>query len=86
MTVFVEELLKEKLELTATVVLKIERAHHALGPKLTAKALPRSIVVKFSNSKMKEEILQMVWHKKGFLYKGKRVYVDHDYVPENLRK
>lgn len=86
MITFVEKLLKEKLELPHTDDLKIERAHRALGPKPPADAPPRSIVVKFSSSKTKEEILKQVWRKKGFLYKEKKVFVDHDYAPETLRK
>lgn len=86
MIVFVENLLKEKLELPPATDLKIDRAHRALGPKPPAESHPRSIVVKFSNSTIKEEILQQVWRKKGFLYKEKKIYVDHDYAPETLRK
>lgn len=86
MMVFVENLFKEKLELPRDAELGIERAHRALGPKPPPEAPPRSIVVKFSRNKIKEEILQQVWRKKGFLHKEKKVYVDHDYAPETLRK
>lgn len=83
---FVENLLKENLELPRTDDLKIERAHRALGPKPPPDAPLRSIVVKFSSSKTKEEILKQVWRKKGLSYQGKKVFVDHDYAPEILRK
>lgn len=86
MITFVENLLRDNLELPATDDLKIERAHCALGPKPPADAPPRSIVVKFSSSKTKEEILKLVWRKKGFLYQERRVFVDHDYAPETLKK
>ena len=86
MLIFVENMLKEKLELPPDAELNIQRAHRALGPKPPADSPLRSIVVKFSHSKTKEEILQQVWRKRGFLYKEKKVYVDHDYAPETLRK
>lgn len=69
---FVESLLRENLELPHTEDLRIERAHRALGPKPPLDAPPRSIVVKFSSSKTKEEILKQVWRKKGLLYQGKK--------------
>lgn len=86
MITFVENLLREKLELPPTLDLKIERAHRALGPKPPAGSPPKSIVAKFSSSKTKEEVLKLVWQKKGFLYKERRVFVDHDYAPETLKK
>lgn len=70
--VFVENLLKEKLELSHDNDLRIERVHRALGLNPPAESLPRSIVVKFARCKPKEEILQQVWRKKGGLYKKKR--------------
>lgn len=86
MIAFVENLLRVKLELPPTDDLKIERVHRTLGPKPPTDSPPRSIVVKFSSSKTKEEILKLVWRKKGFLYQERRVFVDHDYAPETLRK
>lgn len=86
MITFVEKLLKERLELPDTDDLTIERAHRALGSRPPADSPPRSIVVKFSSSKTKDEILKKVWQKKGFLYQERRVFVDHDYAPETLRK
>lgn len=82
MITFVENLLREKLPPTHD--LKIERAHRR--PKPPAESPPRSIVAKFSSSKTKEEILKLVWQKRGFLYKERRVFVDHDYAPETLKK
>ena len=68
MITFVENLLREKLELPPTHDLRIERVHRALGPKPPAESPLRSIVVKFSSSKTKEEIPKLVWRKKGFLF------------------
>lgn len=83
---FVENLLREKLELPATYSLNIERAHRALGPRPPADAPPRSIVAKFLSYKCKEDIIKKAWEKKGFHYEGQRVYVDHDYAPEVIKK
>lgn len=86
MIMFIENLLKENLELPHIDDLRIERAHRALGPKPPPDVPPRSIVVRFSSSKTKEEILKQVWLKKGLVHQGKKVFVDHDYAPEILRK
>lgn len=86
MMMFIENLLKENLELPHIDDLRIERAHRALGPKPQPDASPRSIVVRFPRSKTKEEILKQVWQKKGLVHQGKKVFVDHDYAPEILRK
>ncbi|KAI4827711.1 hypothetical protein KUCAC02_031084 [Chaenocephalus aceratus] len=82
---FVEELLVKGLELTPST-LQIERAHRALGPKPPAEASPRSLVVKFSSFKMKEDVIKKAWQKKGFYFKEKKVNVDHDYAPELQRR
>lgn len=85
--VFVEELLIKGLELQTTTILNIERAHRALTKKPPTEAPPRSIVVKFSSFKTKEEILQKkTWQRKGLNYEGKKMHMDHDYAPEVLRK
>lgn len=86
MIVFVENLLKEKLELPPTHDLKIERAHRELDPKPPAESPPRSIATKFSSSKTQDEILQQVRGKRISLYKEMRGFVDHDYAPETLKK
>ncbi|KAG1928318.1 hypothetical protein F2P79_023722 [Pimephales promelas] len=83
---FVEVLLREKLELPPEYQLNLERAHRALGPPPSEDAPPRSIVAKFSSYKCKEDIIKKAWEKKGFLFEGKRVYVDHDYAPEVMKK
>lgn len=85
-SVFVEDLLREKLELPPTYSLNVERAHRALGPRPPADALPRSIVAKFLSYRCKEDIIRKAWEKKGFLHDGQRVYVDHDYAPEVMKK
>lgn len=86
MVVYVELLLREGLELPATFELRVERAHRALMPRPPGEATPRSIVVKMSSYRMKEELLKMAWQKRGFQHLGKRVYLDHDYAPDVLKK
>uniref|UniRef100_A0A087X478 L1 transposable element RRM domain-containing protein n=1 Tax=Poecilia formosa TaxID=48698 RepID=A0A087X478_POEFO len=86
MTEFVEKLLREKLELWPSFPFQIERAHRALPPCPSPESPPRSIVVKFMSFRVKEEILKKAWQKKGFMYEGKKVFLDHDYAPEVLKK
>lgn len=83
---FIEGLLREKLEIPTTSELKIERAHRSLGTKPTPESPPRSVVVKFASFKTKEEVLRLAWRKKGFDYREKKVYIDHDYAPDVLKK
>lgn len=79
---FVETLLKENLDLPPSTDLRIERAHRALGPRPPHGAPLRSIVVKFASHRSKEDIVKTAWQKHGFVYKEKRVNIDHDYAPE----
>ncbi len=83
---FVEDLLMKSLELPATMTLNVERANCALAPRPPAEAPPRSLVVKVSSYRIKEEILRKAWQKKGFEFQGKRAYLDHDYAQELLKK
>ncbi|KAK1904479.1 LINE-1 retrotransposable element ORF1 protein [Dissostichus eleginoides] len=83
---FVEDLLTKSLELPSSTVLNIERAHRPLAPKPPNEAPPRSILVKISSYKMKEDVLKRAWQKKGFDFQGKRIQLDHDHAPEVLRK
>ncbi|ROK10409.1 hypothetical protein DPX16_23776 [Anabarilius grahami] len=85
-TAFVENMLREKLELEASLSLPIERAQRALTPRPSENAPPISIVVNFLSYRMKEEILRTAWRKKGFLWRVKRVNIDHDYAPDVIRK
>lgn len=83
---FVKTLLKENLDLPPSTDLHIEKAHRALGPRPPHDALPRSIVVKFASHRSKEDIVKTAWQKRGFVFKEKRVNIDHDYAPEVLKK
>lgn len=83
---FIEDLIKVKLNMPPSLNLAIERAHRSLGPKPPPNAWPRSIVVKFSSFKAKEEVLKLAWQMKGFTLNGNRVTVDHDYAPDVLKQ
>ncbi|KAI4817805.1 hypothetical protein KUCAC02_011181 [Chaenocephalus aceratus] len=86
MGTFVEDLLREGLDLPATFELRVERAHRALMPKPPGEVSPRSIVVKLSSYRTKEELLRLAWQKRGFQHLERRVNLDHDYAPDVLRK
>lgn len=79
MIVFVEKLLREKLNIPDSLELHIETAHRALAPKPTGGAKTRSIVVKFMQYRTKEEILRKPWEKKQINVNTQRIYFDHDY-------
>uniref|UniRef100_A0A3Q2U4D8 L1 transposable element RRM domain-containing protein n=1 Tax=Fundulus heteroclitus TaxID=8078 RepID=A0A3Q2U4D8_FUNHE len=83
---FIEKLLREKLELPPSLSIQIERAHRALVARPSPGTRARSIVVKFTSFRIKEEILKKAWEKRGFLYEGNKVFLDHDYAPEVLKK
>ncbi|KAJ4923439.1 hypothetical protein JOQ06_021438 [Pogonophryne albipinna] len=86
MGTFVEALLREGLDLAATFELRVERAHRTLMPNPPGEASPRSIVVKLSSYRTKEELLRLAWQKRGFQHLERRVNLDHDYAPDVLRK
>ncbi len=85
---FVVKFLKSEL---ANVIpegsdLKIQRCHRALGPRPPGDAPPRSIIINFQEFKTKEQVLSAAWKKKEVYYKDKRVYFDHDYPTEIVKK
>ncbi|GAA6235639.1 uncharacterized protein LOC106533463 [Lates japonicus] len=83
---FTETLLREKLELPPSLHLRIERAHRALASRPPPDSPPRSIVVRFMSFRNKEEIIKIAWQKRGFEYEGRKVFLDHDYAPDVLKK
>ncbi len=87
MTLFMEKLLQDELEIPPTTDLGIERAHRALAPKSSGNRedRPRSIIIKFHRYKIKEEILRKAWGKKVFLNE-RPIYFDQDYPPAILQK
>ncbi|KAJ0028895.1 hypothetical protein NQD34_003892 [Periophthalmus magnuspinnatus] len=83
---FMESLLKENLGFEPLRELNIERAHRARVARPPEDAPPRSIVVKLLSYRSKEAIITAAWQKRGFMYEGRRVIIDHDYAPEILRQ
>lgn len=82
---FIENFIKTELGNDLVHGLGIERAHHAMAPKLPQSAPPRSMVVRFLQFSVKEKILYAAW-KKELRVQNKRVYVDHDYATEVQNK
>lgn len=80
---FVEGLFKDILE--DNTDLGIERAHRALASKPPSGAPPRSIVVRFLKFSVKEKVLHATW-KKPVNFQGQRVFFDHDYAGEILKR
>lgn len=85
---FVEQLLRDTLELPLTMEIEIERAHRALAqrPSGNNDDKPRSIVIRFLRYKTKEEILRKTWEKKKVLLNERQIYFDQDYPPAVLQK
>lgn len=82
---FVSQLIKTHINLPEGVQLQIQRAHRALNPKPPATAAPRSIVVAFLQSRVKELVLQQAWRQK-VQFEGKRIFFDNDYASEIMEK
>lgn len=83
---FIEKLLKENLGISTSTDLKIERAHQAPVPQPPSDAHPRSILVRFLSFITKEDVIRLAWQKKGFLFRNKKISLDHDYAPGILNK
>ena len=89
MPVFVEKLLRSKLQLPETLELKIQRAHRSKPQRPPPDKAPRSIVVNFLEFTTKELVLKQAWEqsKKEKIQLGDNIlYFDHDYSPEVLKK
>uniref|UniRef100_A0A3B3ZC08 L1 transposable element RRM domain-containing protein n=1 Tax=Periophthalmus magnuspinnatus TaxID=409849 RepID=A0A3B3ZC08_9GOBI len=83
---FVEQLLRENLDLPTTKDLLIERAHRALAPRPPVDSQPRSIIIRFQSYRIKDEVLRAAWQRKGFTWKGSKINLDHDYAPDVLAR
>lgn len=82
---FLEKFIKSELQLP-DIDLKIQRCHRSLGPKPPPQAAPRSMVAYFLLYKTKDLVLSSAWKKKEIHINGKRVYFDHDYPAEVVKK
>ncbi|RXN31867.1 putative transposase element L1Md-A101/L1Md-A102/L1Md-A2 [Labeo rohita] len=61
---------------------KIDRAHRALLPKPSEGQRPRTIIARIHNDRDKDLILRLSREKFPLEYKGKRIYIFPDYIPE----
>lgn len=89
MPVFVEALLREKLQLPETLELKIQRAHRSKPLRPPPNKAPRSIIVNFLEFTTKELVLKLAWEqskKEKIQLNDKILYFDHDYSPEVMKK
>lgn len=88
MVAFIRKLLPEVLiDLPLTEEdIRIDRAHRALMLKPKEKDPPRSIVIKFSDYTVKEQILQQAWKQRTVKMGERQIYFDNDYSPELQRK
>lgn len=86
MTVFVEKVLTECLDLPQGTELGIERSHRAPGAVRNREGTPRSILICFARYNTKEEVLRKAWAKRTVLLNGQKIYFDQDYAPAILRK
>lgn len=84
---FVKGLLRETLKLPPEMDIKIERAHRSLGPKpKDSAAPPRSIIVRFLDAAVKDEIIRQAWSQKQVFFQDKRIFFDQDYSPDLQKK
>lgn len=81
----VNTLLHRELALAEGTELHIQRAHRSFGRRPPPGAPPRSIVVDFLKYETKESVLTKAWKKK-IEVDGRRIFFDHDYPTEVMRK
>lgn len=82
---FLEKVLQTELSLTDTDF-GIQRCHRSLGPKPPAHAPPRSIIACFLTYRTKELVLSAAWGKKEIHLNGHRIFFDHDYPAEIMKR
>lgn len=81
----VNTLLHRELALAEGTELHIQRAYRSFGRRPPPGAPPRSIVVDFLKYETKESVLAKAWKKK-IEVDGRRIFFDHDYPTEVMRK
>lgn len=82
---FLEKFIRSELLLT-DIDLGIQRCHRSLGPKPPAHAPPRSMIVCFLTYRIKDLVLSTAWRKKETRLNGNRIYIDHDYPAEIMKR
>ena len=87
MVSFLTDFLSTLLEFQGEVVIKLERARRALGPKPRAAAAPpRSIIAWFLDFNVKQMVLLQAWKQRNVHIQEHTIYFDHDYSPDLQRK
>ena len=83
---FISNLMRTSLELPDDLDLCVERAHRSLTMKPKEPAPPRSIIVRFSDYRVKDKILQQAWKKRGVTHQGQKIFFDQDYTSDVQKK
>ena len=83
-TAFITDFIKKELELEADVELGIQTALRSTAPKPQKDEPPRSVIVNFQQSTMKDQILKTAWTKK-IKYGDRVVNFTHD-LPAEVNK
>ena len=83
---FISNLLCSSLDLPEDLDLCLESAHRSLTMKPKEPAPPRSIIVRFSDYRVRETILQHAWKKRGVTYQGQKIFFDQDYTSDVQKK
>lgn len=86
MVSYINKLLRASLDLPEGLDLCVERAHRSLTMKPHNSSPPRSIIVRFSDYRLKDKILQMAWKKREVKYQDQRIFFDQDYTADVQRK
>ncbi|KAK9526422.1 hypothetical protein VZT92_015123 [Zoarces viviparus] len=83
---FIVKLLRSELPLPQELYLKIQRAHRSGVQKPRPEAPPRPIIINFQEFKTKDTVLREAWKKGKIQLGSRRLYFDHDYVTEIVKK
>lgn len=83
---FVTDFIHSSLQIPDDTDIRIERAHRSLTAKpKESDAPPRAIIVRFLDTRMKEQVIQQAWKQKT-TYEGQIIYFNQDYTTEIQRK
>lgn len=83
---YITRLMRGLLGLPDDKDLCIERAHRSLTMKPADSASPRSIIVRFSDYRVKDKVLQQAWKLREIIHQGRRIYFDQDYTAHVQKK
>uniref|UniRef100_A0A087YQ94 L1 transposable element RRM domain-containing protein n=1 Tax=Poecilia formosa TaxID=48698 RepID=A0A087YQ94_POEFO len=82
---FVTDMMRTSLRLPKDMDLCLEKAHQSLNTKPKDSTPLRSIIVRFSNYRVKEKVIQTAWNRRDVTHHGRRIYFDQDYTA-NIQK